>query len=227
MSQTLRLVMFDMDGTLIDSQDFIVEAMRRAFAQMGLPPLDREQVLSIVGLSLEKAVATLVPHFSPKEVREGAELYKQCFITLRAEKGGEGAAPLYAGVRKTLDRLAKEDFLLMGVATGKARRGLDHAYASHNIGSYFITHQTADDHPSKPHPSMLETALRETGVDAVNAVMIGDTSFDMDMAKAAGFHALGVDWGYHDRSRLTSADHILGQMDELPDYLNGLWGTAL
>lgn len=227
MNQTLRLVMFDMDGTLIDSQDFIFEAMRRAFAQMGLPALDRQQVLSIVGLSLEKAVATLMPELSPKEVSDGAELYKQCFIALRAEKGGEGAAPLYQQVRETLERLSNDDYLLMGVATGKARRGLDHAYSSHDIGRIFVTHQTADDHPSKPHPSMLETALRETGVEAENAVMIGDTSFDMDMAKAAGFHALGVDWGYHDRDRLTSADHILNRMADLPDYLNELWGTKI
>ena len=225
MTQTLRLVMFDMDGTLIDSQDVIHEAMRRAFAQMGLPPLQKAKVLSIVGLSLENAISTLMPDLSDKEVAEGVALYKQCFIALRAEQGGEASAPLYAGVQEVLDRLAQDDFLLMGVATGKARRGLDHAYKSHNIGGYFVTHQTADDHPSKPHPSMLQSALRETGVDARQAVMIGDTSFDMDMAKAAGYHAIGVDWGYHPVSALASADHILGSMFDLPDYLKTHWET--
>lgn len=225
MKETLRLVMFDMDGTLIDSQDVIYEAMRRAFDQMGLPALPKAKILSIVGLSLENAISTLMPELSDKEVAEGTALYRRCFIALRAEQGGEAAAPLYAGVRDVLDVLSKDDFLLMGVATGKARRGLDHAYKSHNIGDYFVTHQTADNHPSKPHPSMLMTALKETGVDAGQAVMIGDTSFDMDMAKAAGYHAIGVDWGYHPVEALSSADHILGSMYDLPDYLTTFWET--
>lgn len=223
MNKTLRLVMFDMDGTLLDSQDFIFESMRRAFAKMGLPELSRRQVLSIVGLSLEKAVATLMPQLNDREVAEGAALYKECFIALRAEKGGEGAAPLYAGVREALEQLSTDDFLLMGVATGKARRGLDHAYHSHNIGGYFVSHQTADNHPSKPHPSMLLTALQETGVEAINAVMVGDTEFDMEMAKAAGYHAIGVDWGYHPVERLGAADQILSNMSELPKYLKTHW----
>ena len=225
MNKTLRLVMFDMDGTLLDSQDFIFEAMQMAFAKMGLPELSRAQILSIVGLSLDKAVATLMPQLNDREVAEGAELYKQCFISLRKERGGEGAAPLYAGVRDTLELLSKDEFLLLGVATGKARRGLDHAYVSHDIGRYFVTHQTADNHPSKPHPSMLLTALQETGVDVANAVMIGDTEFDMEMAKAAGYHALGVDWGYHSVERLGAADHILSSMSDLPKYLDALWET--
>lgn len=217
--------MFDMDGTLIDSQDLINEAMQRAFSLMGLPALPKAKVLSIVGLSLEKAAATLMPELSDSEVTECAALYKKCFISLRAETGGEGASPLYNRVRETLDNLSQDDFLLMGVATGKARRGLDHAYQSHNIGKYFVTHQTADNHPSKPHPSMLLTALQETGVEAAQAVMIGDTSFDMDMAKAAGYHAIGVEWGYHTSDKLGSADHMLSSMRDLPDYLNSHWGT--
>lgn len=225
MNQTLRLVMFDMDGTLLDSQDFIVEAMRRAFSQMGLPELPRTEILSIVGLSLEQAISTLMPDLAENEIGQATELYKQNFIALRAELGGEGAAPLYAGVRETLERLSQDDHLLMGVATGKARRGLDHAYSSHDIGGFFVTHQTADNHPSKPNPSMLLEALRETGTDAANAVMIGDTQFDMEMAKAAGYHAIGVDWGYHPVERLGSADHILSNMRDLPEYLAAHWET--
>ena len=223
MSQALRLAMFDMDGTLIDSQEFIFEAMRRAFATMGLPELSRGQVLSIVGLSLDKAVATLMPQLTAREVDEAAALYKQHFISLRAEKGGEAAAPLYDGVREVLDELARDDFLLMGVATGKARRGLDHAYASHDLGKYFVTHQTADDHPSKPHPSMLTTALTETGAELPRAVMIGDTSFDMEMARAAGFHAIGVSWGYHGADRLSAAHVVLDDIRTLPAYLREIW----
>lgn len=225
MTEPLRLAMFDMDGTLLDSQDVIYEAMLRAFALMKLPALDRAQVLSIVGLSLDEAVRTLKPDLSDDDVAKGAALYKESFIAIRAEKGAEGAAPLYPGVRQALDQLAQDDHLLMGVATGKARRGLDHAYASHDLGKYFITHQTADDHPSKPHPSMLSTALSETGVSLPLAVMIGDTEFDMHMAKAAGFHAIGVDWGYHPVERLGAADEILSDIRDLPDYLAALWRT--
>jgi len=217
--------MFDMDGTLIDSQDVIYEAMRRAFATMGLAALPKAKVLSIVGLSLDEAISTLMPELSKREVAEGVALYKQSFIALRAEQGGEAAAPLYQGVKEALDALSSDAFLVMGVATGKARRGLDHAYKSHDIGHYFMTHQTADTHPSKPHPSMLLTALQETGVDVTHAVMIGDTRFDMDMAKAAGYHAIGVDWGYHPVEALASADHILNSMGALPDYLNSHWET--
>jgi phosphoglycolate phosphatase len=223
MTQNLRLVMFDMDGTLIDSQDLIVEAMTAAFAQMGQSAPSRQKVLSIVGLSLDRAVATLMPELTDAEVAEGAALYKQNFIRLRAEKGGEAAAPLYPGVRQVLDALAGDDFLLMGVATGKARRGLDHAYAAHDLGRYFVTHQTADDHPSKPHPSMLTTALGETGVEARRAVMIGDTSFDMEMARAAGFHAVGVSWGYHPRERLGAAHEIIDDIRALPGVLDRIW----
>lgn len=223
MNQTLRLAVFDMDGTLIDSQEFIYEAMSRAFAAQGLPEKSREEILSIVGLSLEKAVATLMPQLDGEAIGEVASLYKQSFIALRAEKGGEAAVPLYDGVRDVLETLSRDDFLLMGVATGKARRGLDHAYAAHDIGRFFVTHQTADDHPSKPHPSMLTTSLSETGVDAQNAVMIGDTSFDMEMARAAGFHAIGVSWGYHDVEKLSAAHVVLDDIRELPAYLNKFW----
>ncbi|MDG2341201.1 MAG: HAD-IA family hydrolase [Paracoccaceae bacterium] len=222
----MRLVMFDMDGTLLDSQDFIVEAMRRAFSQMELPDLGRAEILSIVGLSLDHAISTLMPDLKDREVSEATNLYKQNFIALRAEKGGEGAAPLYPDVRETLEILSQDNHLLMGVATGNARRGLDHAYSSHNLGSFFVTHQTADNHPSKPNPSMLITALQETGTDVANAVMIGDTQFDMEMAKAAGYHAIGVNWGYHPVERLSAADHILSTMSDLPDYLAAHWETV-
>ncbi len=227
MNETLRLVMFDMDGTLIDSQDFIVEAMRRAFVTLELPVPTRKDILGITGLSLSKAVAVLAPSLEGSDIEDVTDVYRQSFISLRAEKGGEGASPLYSGVRDMLDRLSRDDFTLMGVATGKPKRGLDHAYAVHDIGKYFVTHQTADFHPSKPHPSMLETALRETGTDTQQAVMIGDTSFDMEMAKAAGLHAIGVSWGYHDVSRLSAADHVIDDIADLPNYLNSLWGINL
>ena len=108
-----------------------------------------------------KAVATIAPDLSPAEVTAGVNAYRSSFIDMRAESGAEAAAPMYPGAMAALERLHRQDETLMGVATGKARRGLDHAYASHGIGQYFVTHQTADGHPSKPHPSMSGTAFTE------------------------------------------------------------------
>ncbi|MDE9451100.1 HAD-IA family hydrolase [Aliiroseovarius sp. Z3] len=224
----LRLAVFDVDGTLIDSQDFIVEAMNRAFGAMGVTLPTRAEVLSIVGLSLHDAIRRLVPSMSPTEVTEASQQYKDMFIQLRAEKGGEASAPMYPGARAALEHLHKRDDVLLGVATGKARRGLDHAYDAHDLRHFFVTSQTADSHPSKPHPSMLQAALAETGADATNAVMIGDTSFDIEMGRAAGYRTIGVTWGYHPRERLVTAgaDLLIDTYADLAAALDELWGTA-
>ena len=221
----LRLVVFDMDGTLIDSQDVIIEAMGRAFARINMPAPSAEQTRSIIGLSLDKAVSTIAPNLSPAEVTAGVAAYRQSFIEMRAESGAEAAAPMYPGARAALEHLHQQDATLMGVATGKARRGLDHAYASHGIGHFFVTHQTADGHPSKPHPSMLYQALSDTGVEAEHAVMIGDTEFDILMGKAAGFATIGVSWGYHslDRIKAAAPDFIIDSYSELNATLENIW----
>lgn len=199
--------------------------MRRAFSRMDLPAPTNGQTRSIIGLSLDKAVATIAPGLSPSEVAAGVEFYRQSFIEMRAESGAEATAPMYPGAREALERLHLQDNTLMGVATGKARRGLDHAYVSHRIGQYFVTHQTADGHPSKPHPSMLYQALNDTGVEAEHAVMIGDTEFDIAMGKAAGFATIGVSWGYHPLERLKAAapDVIIGTYDDLDETLENIW----
>lgn len=224
----LRLAVFDMDGTLIDSQLIILEAMSRGFEAAGLTPPPAEDTLSIVGLSLPQAIARLAPDLPAEEIPRVADLYKQSFVAVRAETGGEAAAPLYPGARAALDRLAARPELLLGVATGKARRGLDHALAAHDLGGYFHTLQTADDHPSKPHPSMLLAALEETGGEPRDAVMIGDTEFDMEMARAAGFAAVAVTWGYHpeDRLRAAGAQAVIHDYAELDAALSEIWEPA-
>ena len=218
----LRLVVFDMDGTLIDSQDVIVASMGKAFGQMGRPTPSRQDILSIVGLSLPQAIARLAPEFSDAALDEAVVRYKQAFVETRAANGGT-PSPLYHGAIEVLDRLAAQDETLLGVATGKSRRGLDHVFAAHDRRRYFQTAQTADDHPSKPHPSMTETALSDTGVSAADAVMIGDTSFDMEMARAASVAGVGVSWGYHDRSALRDASCVIDAFDQLPAALAGIW----
>lgn len=224
----LKLVVFDMDGTLIDSQDFIVEAMTRAFTHMGLAVPPRAQILSIVGLSLPQAVARLAPDLSPEEVQAGAAHYKQAFLHIRAERGGEAAAPMYPGARAALERLHPRDEVFLGVATGKARRGLHHAFTAHDIGHFFHTSQTADDHPSKPHPAMLYATLEETMVEPEESVMIGDTTFDIEMGRAAGFRTIGVSWGYHPVADLhaAGADLVIDTFDALDDALEQLWSQT-
>lgn len=194
----MRLVVFDVDGTLVDSQGLILTAMDSAFAGAGLAPLPREQVLSIVGLSLPVAVAHLLPGALPEQQDRVVEGYKTAYAAARSAQ----AAPLYPGVASCLDRLATRDDLLLAVATGKSRRGLDAVIATHGWQGRFISLQTADGHPSKPHPSMLHAAMSDAGVGPADAVMIGDTSFDMQMAGNAGMAGFGVAWGYHTRDAL-------------------------
>jgi len=191
---TLRLAIFDCDGTLIDSQHSIVAAMGAAFAAMAIDCPSRADCLSIVGLSLPQAMAQLLPEADAAFHHAISEQYKQAFHALRA--GGQLHEPLYEGIEALLDALDADGWLL-AVATGKSDRGLRLALEHHGLSRRFVSLQTADRHPSKPHPSMIEAALAEAGADRAQAVMIGDTSFDMAMARAAGVRALGVGWGYH------------------------------
>ncbi len=222
MSAPLRLVLFDVDGTLVDSQGSIVHCMTASFqaASVVVPP--REAILSIVGLSLPQAIARLAPDQSDAVQAQLVEGYKQAFHAHRLDLGA-ASSPLYPGARAAIEALYAVPEILLGVATGKSQRGLDALIEAHGLERYFVTRQVADHHPSKPHPSMVQTALAETGVEAANAVMIGDTSYDMDMAAAAGVAGIGVSWGYHDSSALTSATCMIETFDQLPRALDTIW----
>lgn len=200
-SAELRLVIFDVDGTLIDSQAFILEAMRRAFAAAGVPAPADAETLGIVGLSLPQAMEALVPGLAALRRDRLVQLYKDSFRALREESGGEAHSPFYPGARAALDRLDDAGWL-MSIATGKARRGLNYMLDSHGLRRLFTGTQTADDAPSKPHPGMVLNCLAATGVPAARAVVVGDTEYDMAMARAAGARAVGVRWGYHEADRL-------------------------
>ncbi len=191
----LKLAVFDVDGTLVDSRQVITEAMNRAFKRAGLGEIGYDRTRTIVGLELTEAVLRLAPADYPAErIPELATFYKQAFVEMRSEDGFN--EPLYDGARETVERLHDEGWLL-GVATGKARRGLDIVFEHHDLHKYFTTLQTVDHGPGKPHPRMVLDAMSETGVEAEATVMIGDTSFDMAMGRAAGVTALGVSWGFH------------------------------
>lgn len=200
----MKLIVFDCDGTLVDSQHMIVEAMTRAFAAEGRPAPDRQLVLSVVGLSLDLAVGRLAgPDGAPAHVRRLVDSYKQAFGALRAE--AEHHEPLYPGAAETIARLAGRPDVVLGIATGKSRRGLDMVLKRHGLADAFATLQTADDHPSKPDPSMLRRAMAEAGSEPGATVMIGDTTYDIEMARLAGAAAFGVAWGYHPVAHLRAA----------------------
>jgi len=197
-----RLAVFDCDGTLVDGQADVLFAMRRAFERARMPAPEPMRVRSLVGLSLGVAIRQLAPAASEEEARALTEYYKSSFRARREE--GLLDEPLYDGIADLLQRLHAAGWQL-AVATGKSDRGLAACLAAHGIAELFTSLQTADRHPSKPHPAMLEAALFEAGAQPGEAVMIGDTSFDIDMARAAGVASIGVAWGYHRAEELTAA----------------------
>lgn len=219
----LRLVIFDVDGTLVDSQAEIVAAMTTAFTCEELVVPDRGRILSIVGLSLDVAVARLCPDLPIGQQARVVQAYKDSYMALRGADGKGEQSPLYPGARDVLEHLAGQDNTLLAVATGKSRRGLDKILEKHGLQNLFHSEQVADDHPSKPNPSMILTALNETGTYASAAVMIGDTTFDMDMGRAAGVRTIGVSWGYHDAATLRPDLLIESFTDLIPaiDQLTG------
>lgn len=214
----MRLAVFDCDGTLVDGQASICEAMEAAFGAFGLAAPSRGEIRRAVGLSLPQAIRRLVPESSHDQQHAMAEAYKDAFRTARLE--GRVSQPLFDGIEQVLRGLHGAGWTL-GVATGMSDRGLAHCLDVNGIADLFVTLQTADRHPSKPHPAMLEEALFEAGALAGQAVMIGDTAFDMQMAMSAGTRAVGVDWGYHHPHELAAAgaEKVVTTPAELLEYL--------
>ncbi len=197
-----KLAVFDCDGTLVDGQADICDTMEQAFARAGLAQPNRNDVRRIVGLSLPVAIRNLAPDLGEDDVKHVVEFYKSSYFARRQE--GLLHEPLYDGMLDLLGRLREAGWLL-AVATGKSDRGLEAVLAAHNIRDHFVSLQTADRHPSKPHPAMLEAAVFEAGAQPADTVMIGDTTFDILMAREANIRSVGVAWGYHEPEELTEA----------------------
>jgi phosphoglycolate phosphatase len=197
------LVIFDCDGTLVDTQAMIVAAMTRAFELHDLAPLSRQRVLSSVGLSPNEALRYLVPHATDATVDSLVTAFKGAYNVLRQQP--ENREPFYPHVLDTLNALNARDTTLLGIATGKSRRGVKSLLDLHGLDRHFVTIQTADTNPSKPSPVMVERALAEAGCEAHRAVMIGDTVYDIEMALNAGVASVGVAWGYHPPRDLEAA----------------------
>jgi phosphoglycolate phosphatase len=215
-----RLAVFDCDGTISDGQAAVCAAMAKAFSAAGLAVPPDNAVRRIVGLSLPVAVRHLAPDEGPAIQAQVVDAYRAAFFQARSE--GLVAEPLYDGIRELLASLHARGWLL-GVATGKSDRGLTGCLVNHGIADLFVTLQTADRHPSKPDPAMLAAAMVEAGARAEHTVMIGDTAFDMAMARAAGCRAIGVAWGYHAADELleAGAEAVAQTPAELEELIDG------
>ena len=197
-----KLAIFDCDGTLVDSGASIYRALAETFDAHRIelpPPGDCRRV---IGLSLAQAMAALVPQADERTHLELSETYKGCFF--RARQDGLVEEPLFDGVLELLDTLEADGWLL-AVATGKSHRGLKSCLERHGLHARFVSLQTSDHHPSKPSPHMALSAMADAGATAARTIVVGDTSFDMAMAVAAGATAIGAGWGYHDSHELIAA----------------------
>lgn len=220
------LVMFDMDGTLIDTQSLICEHMATAFSGAGLPAPTPEDVRRIIGLSLPVAIGRLADSQDESLIDRLVEDYKEHYrasLVLGSDREG-----LFPGARASLDALRAEPDYVLGIATGKGLAGVRRILELHSLSDHFTTLQTPDHNPSKPHPGMLLRAMEETGAATTETVMVGDTVFDIELGRAAGVATIGVTWGYHDAADLVAAgaDAMIDHFDDLAPAIRRLIGQG-
>tara|TARA_R110002072_G_scaffold12016_2_gene52922 strand:- start:5007 stop:5693 length:687 start_codon:yes stop_codon:yes gene_type:complete len=197
------LALFDLDGTLVDSRQLIHASMDEAFRLCGLGGCSYDHVRTIVGIELSEAIRMLLPGDATEALQGRVfQTFRETFVRLREEDAA--LESLYPGARDILDNLARENWVL-GVATGKPRRGLDHILKAHQLDGLFATLNTSCTGVGKPDPRMIHDALRETDVAPSAAVMIGDTSHDIAMAVNAKVRGAGVTWGFHTRDEIETA----------------------
>ena len=212
----MKLVLFDCDGTLVDSVSLIHETMRRTFLHFHKPEPRLEETKAIIGLTLDIAIARMQgkPHADEEDVAMMA-YYKSLFTTVRHDL--DFREPLFSGIGELIGEIGPRQDLLIGAVTGKSRRGLDLILDTHGFRRFFVVSRTADDCPSKPHPAMVTECCDETGMVSADTVVVGDAIYDMQMAKAAGAKAIGVSWGYASVDQLwnAGADAVVDHPSEL------------
>jgi phosphoglycolate phosphatase len=219
-----RLLVFDWDGTLMDSEAHIVACMQQAARDFGLGPISREAGRDVIGLGLYQAASVLLPHASDESRLQFTERYRQHFLAT-ASCDGIPASRFFPGARGTLDELRARGYLL-AVATGKGRRGLDSAMEATGTVDTFHATRCADETASKPDPRMLVELTEELGVEPALTVMVGDTEYDMHMARNAGAASVAVSYGVHDRDRLMACGPLtcLERIGDLLTWLEGAHG---
>lgn len=223
-----RFIVFDVDGTLLDSQHTVVHCMSAAFEAHGLPVPEAAAIRATIGLKLDIALASLLPAAERARAADLGVLlvegYRSAFFALQETPDHD--EPLFPGTLEMLDALIHPEIFL-GIATGKNRRGLDRVLQRHDLAPRFHNFKTADDGPGKPHPHLLEAAMSEVGAAPGDTVMVGDTTYDIEMARNAGCIALGVNWGNHSEAQLhdAGAHHVLSHFSELGEALVRLSGT--
>lgn len=210
-----KLIIFDWDGTLVDSTGRIVDSMQQAAKAVGLPAISDLAVKHIIGLGLPEAIRTLWPSISEDALKELALQYAHFFVT-----ESKVEMSLYNGARDLLKELMLRGFVL-AVATGKSRRGLDRMMRDMKLGHLFAITRCADETRSKPNPLMLHEILESMSITPQEALMVGDTSFDLDMANAANINAVAMTHGAHDIPRLTNSNPIAvcHNINELRDWI--------
>ncbi len=210
----VRLVVFDWDGTLMDSESQIVSCLHGAIADLGLAPMTNETVSNVIGLGLREAIDMLVPGQDDDFRTAFVEAYRRHWFS------HEGST-LFNGARAVLDTLREQDFLL-GIATGKARSGLMRVLEQTGLSGYFDATRCADETLSKPHPQMLLELMQEAGVEARHTLMVGDTEYDMEMATRAGAGKVAVRSGVHSAERLVRHDPLvcLDHVRDLPAWMD-------
>ncbi len=221
----MKLAVFDVDGTLVDSRAILKQASDRAFTALGLTPPPYDELRQIVGLSLREGLTILAPDHSADVVDALVDYYKSSFGDLHRDPAF--VEPLYDGAAALLDRL-KADGWRIAMATGKSRRGVETIVAMHGWADLFDSTHCADDGPGKPHPAMLLEAMAALGAEPTCTVMIGDTAHDIGMARAAGVRAVGVTWGFHTRAEIeaSGADIVVDTFSELAEELERFGARA-
>jgi phosphoglycolate phosphatase len=216
----MKLVLFDCDGTLVDSGGLIHEVMARTFADFKMTPPTPAATRSIIGLTLDIAIAHLrgEQHATDVDFAMTAH-YKAIYGSVRAEPGFQ--EPVYEGIQSMLAHLTLREDYILGAVTGKSRRGLTLICETHGFSQTFRVSRTSDDCPSKPHPAMVTECCEATGIDPVDTIVIGDAIYDMQMARAAGAKALGVSWGYGQSADLWThgAHAVADHPSEIPDLI--------
>lgn len=197
-----RLLVFDWDGTLLDSVGSIVACMEATVDEVGLEPVPPERIRRAVGMGLQETLDALVPGTDEATRGRIVECYRHFWLSVYRTR----PTP-FEGVERVLEELV-EDGYLMAVATGKGRRGLDLDFEATGLGRWFHASRTADETFSKPHPRMLEELLNELGAHPSEALMVGDTTFDLEMARNAGVAAVAVETGSHRTAELRDLEPV-------------------